>query len=94
VTGGWTKWHNEGLNDLCLLLNVIEVLKWWGTWHVEENKDGTNTILMARSEGKGHLGRSRYRWKDNNNNNNKVYLNTVQYYPLQLVVSQWVVLHM
>ena len=54
VTGGWIKRHNEELHDLCLLLNVIRVIKlgslrWVG--HVAcmgENKNATNTILMAR----------------------------------------------
>ena len=79
VTGGWIKRHNEELHDLCLLLNVIRVIKlgslrWVG--HVAcmgENKILMNTILMVRPEGKERLGRSRHRWKDNNN---KVYLNT------------------
>ena len=82
VTGGWIEWHYEEMRDLCLLLNGIRVMKlgslrWVG--HVAcvgENKNGTNTILMARPEGKGRLGSSRHRWKDNNNNNKKVYLNT------------------
>jgi uncharacterized protein YbdZ (MbtH family) len=27
VTRGWIKWHNEGLHDSCLLLNVIRAIK-------------------------------------------------------------------
>jgi hypothetical protein len=67
------------------LLKVIGVvrlrkMRWVG--HVAcvgENKNGMNTILVARPDGKGPLGRYRHGWKgnnNNNNNNNAVYLNT------------------
>jgi hypothetical protein len=29
VTGDWRKLHNEELHDLCLLQDIIEVIKLW-----------------------------------------------------------------
>jgi len=70
VTGEWRKLHNEELNDLYSLPNIVRVVKsrrmrWAG--HVArmvEDRDG-HRVLVDKPEGKRPLGRPRRRWKDN-----------------------------
>jgi hypothetical protein len=61
VTGEWRKLHNEELNDLYSLPNIVRVVKsrkmrWAG--HVARMGEG-------RPEGRRPLGRPRCRWDDN-----------------------------
>jgi hypothetical protein len=70
VTGEWRELHNEELNDLYLLPNIVRVVKsrimrWAG--HVARMGEGrvVYRVLMGRPEGKRPLGRPRRRWEDN-----------------------------
>ena len=70
VTGEWRKLHNEELNDLCSLPNMVRVVKsrrmrWAG--HVARmGKDrGVHRVLVGKPEGKRPLGRPRHRWEIN-----------------------------
>jgi hypothetical protein len=70
VTGEWRKMHNEELNDLYSLLNIVRVVKlrrmrWAG--HVArmgENR-GVHRVWAGKPEGKRALGRPRHKWEDN-----------------------------
>ena len=70
VTGEWTKLHNEELNDLYSLPNIVRVVKsrrmrWAG--HVA--RMGMDRVmqraLVGKPEGKRPLGRPRHRWMNN-----------------------------
>ena len=68
VTGEWRKLHNEELNDLHSLPNIVRVVKsrrmrWAG--HVARMGEdrGVHRVLVGKPEGKRPLGRRR--WKDN-----------------------------
>jgi len=70
VTGEWRKLHNEELNDLYSLPNIVRVVKprrmrWAG--HVERMGKGRAVyrVLVGKPEGKRPLGRPRHRWEDN-----------------------------
>ena len=70
VTGEWRKLHNEELNDLYSLPNILRVVKsrrtrWAG--HVERiwEDRGVHRVLAGKPEGKRPLGRPRRRWEDN-----------------------------
>jgi hypothetical protein len=70
VTRKWRKLHNEELNDLCSLPNIVRVIKsrrmrWAG--HVALTGAGrvVYRVLVGNPEGKRPLGRPRYRWEDN-----------------------------
>jgi len=70
VTGEWRKLHNEELNDLYSLPNIVRVVKsrrmrWAG--HVARicEGEGVYRVLVGKSEGKRPLGRPRRRWEDN-----------------------------
>ena len=70
VTGKWRKLHNEELNDLSSLPNIVRVVKsrrmrWAG--HVARMGEdrGVHRVLVGKPEGKGPLGRPRRRWEDN-----------------------------
>ena len=59
------KLHNEELNDLYSLPNIVRVVKsrrmrWAG--HVDR---GVHRMLVGKPEGKRPLGRPRRRWEDN-----------------------------
>jgi hypothetical protein len=64
------KLHNEELNDLYSLLNIVRVVKsrrmrWAG--HVARMMEdrGVYRVLVGKPEGKRPLGRPRRRWEDN-----------------------------
>ena len=70
MTGEWRKLHNEELNDLYSLLNIVPVVKlrrmrWVG--HVARMGEdrGVHRVLVGNPEGKRSLGRQRNRWEDN-----------------------------
>ena len=74
VTGEWRKLrvHNEELNDLYSLSNIVRVIKsremmWTG--HVARigEKRGAYNVFVWKPEGKRPLGRLRRRWDDNIN---------------------------
>jgi hypothetical protein len=70
VTGEWRKLHNEELNHLYSLPNIVRVVKsrrirWAG--HVARVGEGRgmHRVLVGKPEGKRLLGRPRRRWEDN-----------------------------
>jgi hypothetical protein len=70
VTGEWRKLHNEELNDLYTLPNIVRVVKsrrmrWAG--HVARigEERGVHRVFVVKPEGKWPLGRPRRRWEDN-----------------------------
>jgi len=70
VTGEWRKLHNEELNDLYSLPNIVRVVKlrrmrWAG--HVARMGEdrGVHRVLVGKPEGNRPLGRPRRRWDDN-----------------------------
>jgi hypothetical protein len=70
VTGKWRKLHNEEMNDLYSLPNIVRVVKsrrmrWAGhVPHMWEER-GVHRVLVGKPEGKMLLGRPRHRWEDN-----------------------------
>jgi hypothetical protein len=67
VTGEWRKLHNEELNDLYPLPNIVRVVKsrrirWAG--HVARIREERG-VLMGKPEGRRPLERPRRRWEDN-----------------------------
>jgi hypothetical protein len=70
VTGEWRKLHNEELNDMYSLTNIVRVVKsrrmrWAG--HVARmGKDiVVHRVLVGMSERKRPLGNPRRRWEEN-----------------------------
>jgi hypothetical protein len=70
VTGEWRKLHNEELNDLYSLPNIVRVVKskrvkWVG--HVARMGEdrGVYRVLVGKPEEKRPLGKPRRRWEDN-----------------------------
>jgi transcription termination factor 2 len=70
VTGEWRNLHNEELNDLYSLPNIVRVVKsrqmrWAG--HVARMGEDriVHRMLVGKPEGKRPLGRPRRRWEDN-----------------------------
>ena len=70
MTGEWRKLHNEELNDLYSLPNIVRVVKsrrmrWAG--HVARMGEdrGVHRVLVGKPEGKRPLGIPRRRWEDN-----------------------------
>jgi hypothetical protein len=64
------KLHNEELNDLYSLHNIVRVVKsrrmrWSG--HVARMGEGrgVHRVLVGKPEGRRPLGRPRHRWEDN-----------------------------
>jgi hypothetical protein len=70
VTGEWRKLHNEKLNDLYPLPNIVQVVKlrrmrWAGhVVHMGEDR-GVHRVLVGKPEGKRPLVRPRCRWEGN-----------------------------
>jgi hypothetical protein len=69
-TREWRKLHNEELNDLYSLPNIVRVVKskrirWAG--HVARMGEdrGVHRVLVGKPEGKRPLGRPRRTWEDN-----------------------------
>ena len=70
VTGEWRMLHNEELNDLYSLPNIVRVVKsgrmrWSGHVACMGEDRGLHRVLVGKPEGKRSLGRSRRRWEDN-----------------------------
>jgi hypothetical protein len=70
VTGEWRKLHNEELNDLYSLPNIVRVVKsrrmrWAGHVARMVEERGVHRVLVGKPEGKRPLGRPRLRWEDN-----------------------------
>jgi len=70
VTGKWRKLHNEELNYLYSLPNIVWVVKsrrmrWAG--HVARMGEdrGVHRVLVGKPEGKRPLETPRRRWEDN-----------------------------
>jgi hypothetical protein len=66
VTGEWRKLHNEGLNDLYSLPNIVRVVKsrrmrWAGHVARMEEDKGVHRVLVGKPEEKRPLGRPRRR---------------------------------
>jgi hypothetical protein len=70
MTREWRKLHNEELNDLYSLPNIVRVVKLrqmrWAV-HVARMGEarGVHRVLVGKPEGKRPLGRPRRRWEDN-----------------------------
>jgi len=70
VTGEWRRLHNEELNDLYALPNIVRVIKsrrmrWAGhVAHMVEER-GVYRVLVGKPEGKRTLGKPRPRRVDN-----------------------------
>jgi len=69
VTGKWRKLHNEELNDLYSLPNIVQVVKsrrmrWAGHMERMGEDRGVHRVLVGKPEGKRPLGRPRHRWED------------------------------
>jgi len=70
VTGEWRRLHNEELNDLHFLPNIMRVIKSRRmrlAGHVARmgEERGVYSVLVGKSEGRRPLGRPRRRWVDN-----------------------------
>jgi hypothetical protein len=70
VTGEWRKLHNEELNNLYSLPNIVWVVKsrrmrWAGHVALMGEDGGVHRVLVGKPEGKRPLGRPRRRWEDN-----------------------------
>ena len=69
-TGEWRKLHNEELDDLYSLPNIVRVIKsrrlrWAGHVARMEERRGVDRVLVRKPEGKRPLGRSRQSWNYN-----------------------------
>jgi len=70
VTGEWSRLHNEELNDLYSLPNIVRVIKsrrmrWAGHVARMGEERGTYRVLVGKPEEKKPLGRPRRRWVNN-----------------------------
>jgi hypothetical protein len=70
VTEEWRKLHNEELNDLYSLPNIVRVVKsrrmrWAGQVARMEKDRGVHRVLVEKPEGKRPLRKPRPRWEDN-----------------------------
>jgi hypothetical protein len=70
VTGEWRKLHNDELNDLHSLPNIVRVVKsrrmrWAGHVARMGEERVVHRVLVRKPEGKRPLGRPRRRWEDN-----------------------------
>jgi hypothetical protein len=70
VTGEWRKLHNQELNDLYSLPDIVRVVKsrkmrWAGHVARMGEERGVHKVLVGKPEGKRPLGKPRPRWEDN-----------------------------
>jgi hypothetical protein len=70
VTGERRKLHNEELNDLYSLPNIVRVVKskrmrWAGHVARMGEEREVHRVLVGKPQGKRPLGRPRCRWEDN-----------------------------
>jgi hypothetical protein len=70
VTGEWRKLHNEELNDLYSLPNIVRVVKsrkmrWAGHVARMGEDSGVYRVLVGKPEEKRPLGKPIRRWEDN-----------------------------
>jgi hypothetical protein len=70
VTGEWRKLHNEELNDLYSLANIVRVVKSrrmrWAEYVARMGEErGVHRVLVGKHEKKRPLGRPRRRREDN-----------------------------
>ena len=70
VTGEWKLPHNEKLNDLYYLPNIVRIIKprrtsWARQLARMGERRGVYRVLVGKLEGKRPLGRPRCRWEDN-----------------------------
>jgi hypothetical protein len=70
VTGEWRKLHNEELNDLYSVPNIVRVVKsrrmrWAGHVAGMGEERGVHRVLVGKPEGERPFGRPRRRWEDN-----------------------------
>ena len=70
VTGEWRKLHNEELNDLCCLFNIVRVIesrrmRWAGHVACMGERRGVYRVLVGKPEEQRPLGRPRRVWEDN-----------------------------
>jgi hypothetical protein len=70
VTGEWGKLHNEELNDLYSLPNIVRMVKsrrmrWAGHVARMEKDSCVHRVLVGKPERKRPLGIPRRRWEDN-----------------------------
>jgi hypothetical protein len=68
-TGEWRLLHNEELNDLYSLPNIVRVVKskrmgWAEHMNRMGKEKGVHRVLVGKPEGKRPLGRPRHRWED------------------------------
>ena len=69
-SGEWRRLHNEQLNDLYSLPNIVRVIKsrrmrWAGHVARMGEERGVHRVLVGKLEGRRSLGRPRRRWVDN-----------------------------
>jgi hypothetical protein len=70
LTREWRKLHNEELNDLYSVTNIVRVVKsrrmsWAGHGARMGEDRGVHRVLVEKTEGRRPLGRSRRRWEHN-----------------------------
>ena len=66
VTGEWRKLHDEELNYLYSLANIVRVVKSRRMrWARHGERKGVYRVLVENPEGKRPLGRHRRKWEDN-----------------------------
>ena len=67
MTGEWRKLHNEELNELYSLRNIVRVVKSRRikcSGHVARVGEDRVLLLLGKPEGMGQLGRPRRRWEE------------------------------
>jgi hypothetical protein len=70
ITGEWRKLHNEELNDLYSLTNIVRVVKsrrmrWAGHVAGMGEERGVFRVVVGKPEGKSPMGKTRRGWEDN-----------------------------